>query len=103
MARKWIYDKVEFKVGDYVKVVRFAEDGQKDGMGFGKDWDNTWIGQDAGGLNMDGAISSGYEFEIIDIMIQGAEFADFVGCETQPASAGYYYPLSSLEKVKGGV
>lgn len=96
---KWIYNGVEFRVGDYVKVVRFAESGQKDGMGEGIDWDNTWVNCEFYDGGMDAAITRGYTFEIIEIDECGVYFADFADLDEQPMCVKFSYPLSVLQHV----
>jgi len=87
--KKWVYEGVEFSVGDRVLVVRFAEKNEADGMGHGIPWDNTWIDGD-----MDDSI--GHEFTILDIDYTGVRFCETEGEYIEP---GYGYPLSCLEKV----
>lgn len=86
----WVYNGVEFNIGDRVRVVRFEQDKAPNGMGEGVAWGNTW--QDT----MDQAI--GFEFEVFEIDPElGVLFCPLVDCDF-PA-ADYGYPLSVLQKV----
>lgn len=73
---QWVYNGVEFREGDRVKIVRDAEDYDPNGMGAGVTWKNGWIHtQKDDGLvypHMDGYI--GLEFEIEFITEHGAFF-----------------------------
>lgn len=73
-ADVWMYNGVEFKVGDRVKVVSDAESLDPNGMGVGVKWENTWAGSCGEYLHMDGYI--GLEFEIADISELGVFFSD---------------------------
>lgn len=92
--QKWVYNGVEFKPGDRVKVVRFEADGAEDAMGDGIQWDNSWND------GMDQAI--GKEFEISSIDDMGVLFTDWVemGYDAVREYAIYAYPLSVLEKLQ---
>jgi len=98
MNRKWVYNGVEFKVGDTVRVMRQEEDDAPNGMGDGIPWENSWIGGTVeqslkGEYKTDMDAFLGLEFVIEDIDFYGVTFED---------SSGYAYafPLSSLDKVK---
>lgn len=86
--RKWIYDGVEFGIGDRVMVVGVAETHQEDGMGFGIDWMNSWVSD-----GMNEAIFK--TFEISSIAEEGVMFTDIEGDE----STEYMFPLSVLKLV----
>ena len=86
--KKWTFGGVEFNVGDRVKVIGFAEDGQEDGMGDGFNWYNSWTPE------MDNSI--GREFEISEIRPEGAHFMEIEG---EYIEGGYGYPLSVLQRV----
>lgn len=93
---EWVYNGVEFNVGDKVKIVRIEEDDAPNGMGVGKQWVNNW----ADGVSYRGTIFQGmssylgYEYEINDIDETGVYF---VVDESHTNEFGY--PLSALEKV----
>ena len=89
MADKWIYNGVEFKSGDRVKIVRFEESFAPNAMGENIVWDNTWIEP-----CMDELIGS--EGTIAWIENAGVWFFDIVGETT----IDYMFPLSVLEKVE---
>lgn len=91
---KWVYNGVEFNIGDRVRVVRLPAD-RRDAMGPGVIWENIWVG------DMDPIIPlshTGVDFEILDIGIDGVEFAPLVDCECDLTE--FLYPLCSLEKVQ---
>lgn len=90
----WVYEGVEFNIGDSVKVMRLPTN-KEGAMGPGTVWENIWV------EGMDGVLQLGHdgvEFEIHDITIEGVEFAPIVDCECEYVE--YLYPLSSLEKVQ---
>lgn len=89
MTDKWIYNGVEFKKGDYVKIARFEESFAPNGMGYGREWDNTWLQG-----TMDLFIGRTATIEWIDDY--GVIFSDYEGEE----NIGYAWPLSVLEKVE---
>lgn len=78
---KWIFNGVEFNVGDKVKVLRKIERRDPDGMGNGKEWKNGWTG----GMN----IHIGSVQEIDGISDCGASFVGVT----------YGWPLAALEKL----
>lgn len=82
---EWIYNGVEFQIGDRVKVVRDAEDGDPNGMGAGRSWNNGWIHAENGYQLMDGYI--GLEFEVADIDEHGVFFSE---------DHTYGFPLSCM-------
>lgn len=87
----WVYNGVEFKSGDKVKVVRFEETDAPNGMGEGKVWNNSWE------PDMDKAIS--LEFEINHIDTSGAYFVVAAEYDYNFSPIHYTYPLSVLEKI----
>lgn len=93
MSEKWIYNGVEFNVGDRVKVVDIAENFEENGMGFGVYWNNVWahsymdVDQNLH-MGMDGYI--GMEFTIEDISEEGVFF------EGYQDGVSYGFPLSCM-------
>lgn len=92
MQAEWIYNGVEFKVGDRVKVVSDAPTADPNGMGVGIEWENSWVHAEylfgAAYPHMDGYI--GLEFVIEDIDETGVIFEDGDGC------VSYAFPLSCM-------
>ena len=88
MTEQWIYNGVEFKVGDRVKVVSDAVTNDPNGMGAGVEWNNCWVhATNEDGylqMGMDGFISM--EFEIHDIDEHGVYFSE----------ESYGFPLSCM-------
>lgn len=97
MERKWIYNGVEFNVGDKVRVMRQEETDAPNGMGEGVQWLNSWVGPEAGAFfsaeerGMDAYL--GMEFEIEHISAEGVSFVGHCHNES------YLFPLSSLDKI----
>lgn len=87
-VKQWVYNGVEFKVGDIVRVMGLAVTEEEDGMGLGQKWENSWVD------DMDNAL--GHIFEINEIREEGAFFVEFEG---EINDGGYGYPLSVLQKV----
>lgn len=83
MAKQWISNGQEFKIGNIVRVMRQAETDAPDGMGEGRQWDNSY--HEA----MDAYL--GLTFEIADISEQGVEFA------TEHDGCSFLFPLTSLD------
>lgn len=82
--KQWISNGVEFKEGDVVRVVRFVEDDDPDGMGEGIRWDNGWVEE------MDKFLGLPMIIEGIDE--EGVYFEGGKG-------ASFGFPLKSLEKI----
>lgn len=89
--REWIYNGVEFKVGDKVLIFTTEVTGAENAMGEGVDWDNAWI------EDMDYAVGGVHEIESINEY--GVEFVQFVNEPSLTPHMGYLYPLSVLAKV----
>lgn len=81
---EWIYDGVEFKDGDVVKVVCATESYAPSGMGEDIQWDNAWVG----GMGE----SVGKTFTIEQINNRGVRFK----------KSPYRYPLASIKKLDNG-
>jgi hypothetical protein len=76
---KWVYNGVEFKVGDKVKIIQKVEAHAKDGMGQDKEWMNCWNPEMTPLIQKKDKITS--------ITDQGVGFEEL----------GFFWPLSSLE------
>lgn len=88
MSAKWMYDGVEFKVGDTVMVMDVEAGDAPNGMGEGRPWYNSWQADP-----MNDAIFNKYEiYQIVD---EGVYFVQDVDDE----ASQYMYPLSVLKKV----
>lgn len=83
---KWICKGVEFKVGDKVKVVRSCKRHDRDGMGDGVEWLNSWVDE------MNTII--GKEVIIKSIEREGVRFISVEGVDIECS-----YPLKSLDKI----
>lgn len=92
MTEQWIYNGVEFRIGDRVKVVSDAASYDQNGMGPGVKWLNGWENafnyEGRLHMGMDGYI--GMEFEIEDISQEGVYFVGY------SSENSYGFPLSSL-------
>jgi len=88
LTNKWIYNGVEFKPKDRVRIVRFERSFAPGAMGENIVWDNTWES------NMDALI--GNEGTIAWIETAGVTFFDVEGETT----IDYMWPLSVLERVE---
>lgn len=90
--REWIYNGVEFKVGDKVLIFSTEVADAENGMGDGEKWDNMWI------EDMDYAVGGVHEIEAISEY--GVEFVQYVDEPSLHPHQGYLYPLSVLLKVE---
>jgi hypothetical protein len=79
---KWIYNGVEFKVGDRVKVVRKVASFAHHGMGNDLEWDNSWVEPEM-------CSELGVTGKVTPISRRGV-------CVNE---LGFGYPLAALEKV----
>jgi hypothetical protein len=79
--KKWVYNGVEFKVGDTVKVMQKTPSHAPNGMGEGIEWRNSWNSGLDCYLGAEGVIYS----------------IEDSGCWLE--SSSYGYPLASLKKV----
>lgn len=93
LDKGWVYNGVEFNVGDRVQIFTTEVSEAEDAMGPGTgQWPNTWVDQ------MDYAVGGIHEIE--EIREEGVGFVSYVDENTLHPHMGYLFPLSVLVKVE---